>query len=46
LRALYLGARIRVVLSEAESWGVDTPEDVRKIEIIMDERAARRQEQT
>ena len=32
LRALYLGARIRVVKVDADSWGVDTPEDVAKIE--------------
>ncbi len=35
LRALYLGARIRVVRVEHESWGVDTPEDVQKIEGII-----------
>ncbi len=35
LRALYLGARIKVVRVEHESWGVDTPEDVQKIEKIM-----------
>lgn len=32
LRALYLGAKIRVVEVEHESWGVDTPEDVAKVE--------------
>lgn len=32
LRALYLGARIRVVQVQHESWGVDTPEDVAKVE--------------
>ncbi len=32
LRALYLGARIRVVEVEHESWGVDTPDDVAKVE--------------
>lgn len=32
LRALYLGARIRVVRVDHESWGVDTPEDVLKVE--------------
>lgn len=37
LRALYLGARIRVVRVTHESWGVDTPEDVQKIEKIMEE---------
>lgn len=35
LRALYLGARIKVVRVEHESWGVDTPDDVQKIEKIM-----------
>lgn len=32
LRALYLGARIRVIPVDVESWGVDTPEDIKKIE--------------
>lgn len=31
LRALYLGARIKVLTVEHDSWGVDTPEDVNKI---------------
>lgn len=35
LRALYLGARIRVVQVEHESWGVDTPDDVAKVEAIL-----------
>lgn len=35
LRALYLGARIKVVRVAHESWGVDTPDDVQKIEKIM-----------
>lgn len=35
LRALYLGARIRVVKVEHESWGVDTPEDVAKVEKLL-----------
>jgi 3-deoxy-manno-octulosonate cytidylyltransferase (CMP-KDO synthetase) len=35
LRALYLGARIRVVEVDHESWGVDTPEDVAKIEALL-----------
>jgi 3-deoxy-manno-octulosonate cytidylyltransferase (CMP-KDO synthetase) len=35
LRALYLGARIKVVRVEHESWGVDVPEDVARIEKIM-----------
>lgn len=38
LRALHLGARIRVVLTEGDSWGVDTPEDVSKIEKLLTER--------
>lgn len=38
LRALYLGARIKVVQVEHDSWGVDTPSDVQKIEKIMQER--------
>jgi len=32
LRALWLGARIKVVETEHDSWGVDTPEDVKKVE--------------
>lgn len=32
LRALYLGARIKVVETDLDSWGVDTPEDVLKVE--------------
>ncbi len=35
LRALYLGARIRVVEVDHESWGVDTPEDVAKVEALL-----------
>jgi 3-deoxy-manno-octulosonate cytidylyltransferase (CMP-KDO synthetase) len=35
LRALYLGARIRVVEVEHDSWGVDVPEDVQKIEKLL-----------
>lgn len=35
LRALYLGARIRVVKVQHESWGVDTPEDVAKVEEML-----------
>lgn len=38
LRALYLGAKIKVVRVEAESWGVDTVEDVQKVESVMKER--------
>jgi 3-deoxy-manno-octulosonate cytidylyltransferase (CMP-KDO synthetase) len=40
LRALYLGARIRVVETDGDSWGVDTPEDVVKIEKMLKERTA------
>jgi 3-deoxy-manno-octulosonate cytidylyltransferase (CMP-KDO synthetase) len=32
LRALYLGARIRVILVDHDSWGVDVPEDIAKVE--------------
>jgi 3-deoxy-manno-octulosonate cytidylyltransferase (CMP-KDO synthetase) len=35
LRALYLGARIKVVKVDHESWGVDTPEDVLKVEKLL-----------
>src|SRR6185503_4437207 len=35
LRALYMGARIRVVEVDHESWGVDTPEDVARVEAIL-----------
>ncbi|MBL7687879.1 MAG: 3-deoxy-manno-octulosonate cytidylyltransferase, partial [Bdellovibrionaceae bacterium] len=35
LRALALGARIQVVQTQHESWGVDTPEDVEKIERML-----------
>jgi 3-deoxy-manno-octulosonate cytidylyltransferase (CMP-KDO synthetase) len=35
LRALYLGARIKVIRVENDSWGVDTPDDVLKIERLM-----------
>lgn len=38
LRALYLGAAIRVVKVEHESWGVDTPEDVAKVEELLRQR--------
>lgn len=33
LRALKLGAKIGVEIVESDSWGVDTPEDVLKIEV-------------
>jgi 3-deoxy-manno-octulosonate cytidylyltransferase (CMP-KDO synthetase) len=35
LRALYLGARIKVIRVENDSWGVDTPVDFLKIERLM-----------
>lgn len=35
LRALYLGAKIHVSVLDTESWGVDTPEDVSRIEDMM-----------
>jgi 3-deoxy-manno-octulosonate cytidylyltransferase (CMP-KDO synthetase) len=35
LRALYLGARIKVVEVDFESWGVDCPEDVAKVEALL-----------
>lgn len=35
LRALYLGARVRVVKVDHESWGVDTPDDVAKVEALL-----------
>ncbi len=35
LRALWLGGRIRVVLTELDSLGVDRPEDVEKVERLM-----------
>jgi 3-deoxy-manno-octulosonate cytidylyltransferase (CMP-KDO synthetase) len=35
LRALYLGARIKVVPTTLETWGVDTPEDVLRVEDLL-----------
>jgi 3-deoxy-manno-octulosonate cytidylyltransferase (CMP-KDO synthetase) len=35
LRALAIGARIKVVIVEDQSWGVDTPDDLAKIEQIL-----------
>tara|TARA_B100002051_G_C16440788_1_gene488819 strand:- start:383 stop:709 length:327 start_codon:yes stop_codon:yes gene_type:complete len=32
LRALEMGAKIQVVPVDYESWGVDTPEDIQKVE--------------
>ena len=37
LRALHLGARIRVIPTSNPAWGVDTPEDILVIEKIMSE---------
>jgi 3-deoxy-manno-octulosonate cytidylyltransferase (CMP-KDO synthetase) len=39
LRALYLGAKIRVVPVATQSFGVDTPEDVKNVEAIIRKRA-------
>jgi 3-deoxy-manno-octulosonate cytidylyltransferase (CMP-KDO synthetase) len=39
LRALSLGAKIHVVRTRLESWGVDTPEDVEKIEKMLHRRS-------
>lgn len=35
LRALYMGAKIHVVKTDYRSWGVDVPEDIKKIESLM-----------
>jgi len=35
LRALYLGARLKVVKTQHDCWGVDIPSDVQKIEKIL-----------
>lgn len=35
LRALAMGAKIQVVKVDYESWGVDTPEDVQKVERVL-----------
>lgn len=44
LRALYLGARIQVVMVDHESWGVDTPEDVARVEELLKNRALNKKE--
>lgn len=44
LRALYLGARIKVVRVEHDSWGVDTPDDIQKIEKRLNQRTQQRTE--
>ncbi|MCB0356264.1 MAG: 3-deoxy-manno-octulosonate cytidylyltransferase [Bdellovibrionales bacterium] len=41
LRALYLGAKIKVVKTDHDSWGVDTPEDVEWVEKLIHERNSR-----
>jgi 3-deoxy-manno-octulosonate cytidylyltransferase (CMP-KDO synthetase) len=38
LRALWLGLKIKVILTDFESWGVDTPEDVLRVEKILKRR--------
>lgn len=38
LRALWLGAKIKVILTESDSWGVDTPEDVVRVERLLSAR--------
>jgi 3-deoxy-manno-octulosonate cytidylyltransferase (CMP-KDO synthetase) len=38
LRALYLGARIKVISVDHDSWGVDVPEDVAKVEAAIAKR--------
>lgn len=35
LRALYLGEKIKVISTSWDSWGVDTPEDVEKMEKVL-----------
>ncbi len=35
LRALYLGARIKVIQVEKPTYGVDTPEDLRRLEALL-----------
>lgn len=38
LRALYLGAKIKIVKVQDDCWGVDVPDDVQKIESLMKKR--------
>ncbi|MCB9072084.1 MAG: 3-deoxy-manno-octulosonate cytidylyltransferase [Bdellovibrionaceae bacterium] len=38
LRALYLGAKIKIVKVEDDCWGVDIPSDVQKIEELLQKR--------
>jgi len=42
LRALYMGVNIKVVLTDYESWGVDTPEDVIRVEQMIKEKRSLR----
>ena len=42
LRALYLGAKIKVVLTESSLHGVDTPEDLLRVDRLLAEREAGR----
>lgn len=39
LRAMYMGERIRVLKVDGDSIGIDTPEDVAKLEIILKQRS-------
>ena len=39
LRALWLGAKIKVVMTDYDSWGVDTPEDVIRVEKLLRQRS-------
>jgi len=38
LRALYLGGKIKVLKVDYESWGVDTPDDVKVVEKLLKEK--------
>ncbi len=40
LRALHMGARIKVVTTEQRSWGVDTPEDIAVIENLLAQKSS------
>ncbi len=41
LRALWMGIRIKVVLTDYESWGVDEPKDVVQVEQLIKEKRSR-----
>jgi 3-deoxy-manno-octulosonate cytidylyltransferase (CMP-KDO synthetase) len=41
LRALWMGAKIKVLETNYDSWGVDTPEDVIRIEKILQQKRSR-----